>query len=66
MKALIKDLEQEAAVCSHQRVKMPVFLGAIDFILMNKIHYYDNRVYVVHMTFPSWGGCGIALTQAHA
>ncbi|KAK7212726.1 hypothetical protein V2G26_019904 [Clonostachys chloroleuca] len=27
---------------------------------MNKIYYYDHRVYVVHMTFLSWGGSSMA------
>lgn len=39
---------------------MPVFLGAID------IYYYDHRVYVVYMTFLSWGGCGIAEAEGQS
>lgn len=58
--AFVKDLEQEAAVYSHlqpiQDMCVPVFLGAIDLRSMNKIYYYDHRVYVIHLTFLSWGG----------
>ncbi|RTE73952.1 hypothetical protein BHE90_011614 [Fusarium euwallaceae] len=63
VRAFIKDLEHEAAVYERlkpiQGVHVPVFLGAIDLRSMNKIYYYDHRVYVVHMTFLSWGGCRI-------
>ncbi|KAJ9413640.1 hypothetical protein QL093DRAFT_2486717 [Fusarium oxysporum] len=63
VRAFIKDLEHEAAVYERlkpiQGVHVPVFLGAIDLRSMNKTYYYDHRVYVVHMTFLSWGGCSI-------
>ncbi|KAH6988643.1 hypothetical protein EDB80DRAFT_756024 [Ilyonectria destructans] len=67
VRAFIKDLEHEAAVYerlkSIQGVYVPVFLGAIDLRSMNKIFYYDHRVYVVHMTFLSWGGCSMDAAQ---
>ncbi|KAH7111552.1 hypothetical protein EDB81DRAFT_925872 [Dactylonectria macrodidyma] len=67
VRAFIKDLEHEAAVYERlkpiQGVYVPVFLGAIDLRSMNKIYYYDHRVYVVHMTFLSWGGCSIDKAQ---
>lgn len=60
VRAFIKDLEHEAAIYRRlgqiQGINVPVFLGAIDLRSMNKIYYYDFRVYVVHMTFLSWGG----------
>ncbi|KAK7415899.1 hypothetical protein QQZ08_012211 [Neonectria magnoliae] len=60
VQAFIQDLEHEAAVYKRlgriQGINVPVFLGAIDLRSMNKIYYYDFRVYVVHMTFLSWGG----------
>jgi serine/threonine protein kinase len=67
VQAFIKDLEHEAAVYERlkpiQGVHVPVFLGAIDLRSMNKTYYYDHRVYVVHMTFLSWGGCSIDRAQ---
>lgn len=63
VRAFIKDLEHEAIV--YQRLKrcqgvyVPVFLGFIDLRSMNKTYYYDHRVYVVHLTLLSWGGCPI-------
>ncbi|KAH7460584.1 hypothetical protein FOMA001_g19596 [Fusarium oxysporum f. sp. matthiolae] len=67
VRAFIKDLEHEAAVYERlkpiQGVHVPVFLGAIDLRSMNKTYYYDHRVYVVHMTFLSWGGCSIDKAQ---
>ncbi|PGG98191.1 hypothetical protein AJ80_09569 [Polytolypa hystricis UAMH7299] len=60
VRAFIRDLEHEAAVYKRLRpvqgINVPVFLGAIDLRPMNKIYYYDHRVYVVHMTFLSWAG----------
>ncbi|KAM0564778.1 hypothetical protein ACHAP9_009042 [Verticillium nonalfalfae] len=60
VQAFIRDLEHEAAVYerlrSIQGANVPVFLGAIDLRPMKKIYYYDHRVYVVHLTFLSWGG----------
>ncbi|KAH7120616.1 hypothetical protein EDB81DRAFT_861691 [Dactylonectria macrodidyma] len=38
-----------------QGANVPVFLGAIDLRTMDKIYYYYHRVYVIHMTFFSWG-----------
>ncbi|EXK75729.1 hypothetical protein FOQG_19506 [Fusarium oxysporum f. sp. raphani 54005] len=67
VRAFIKDLEHEAAVYKRlkpiQGVNVPVFLGAVDLRSMNKTYYYDHRVYVVHMTFLSWGGCSIDRAQ---
>lgn len=64
MRAFIKDLEHEATVYERlkpiQGLHVPVFLGAIDLRSMNKIYYYDHRVYVVHMTFCSCGGGSVA------
>ncbi|CAG9946282.1 unnamed protein product [Clonostachys rosea f. rosea IK726] len=64
VRAFIKDLEHEAAVYKRlerfQGLHVPAFLGAIDLRSMNKIYYYDHRVYVVHMTFLSWGGSSMA------
>ncbi|EEU47541.1 uncharacterized protein NECHADRAFT_36088 [Fusarium vanettenii 77-13-4] len=63
VRAFIKDLEHEAAVYERlkpiQGVHVPVLLGAIDLRSMNKTYYYDHRVYVVHMTLLSWGGCRV-------
>ncbi|KAH8742673.1 hypothetical protein F5883DRAFT_723029 [Diaporthe sp. PMI_573] len=60
VRAFVKDLEHEAAVYERlqpiQGRHVPVFLGAIDLRSMNRIYYYDHRVYVIHMTFLSWGG----------
>ncbi|KAK1622696.1 hypothetical protein BDP81DRAFT_440654 [Colletotrichum phormii] len=60
VRAFIKDLEHEAAVYERLRpiqgTHVPVFLGAIDLRPLNRTYYYDHRVYVVHMTFLSWGG----------
>lgn len=60
VRAFIKDLEHEAAVYDRlkpaQGLRVPVFLGAIDLRSMNRTYYYDHRVYVVHLTFLSWGG----------
>ena len=60
VRAFAKDLEHEAAVYKRlqpiQGRHVPVFLGAIDLRSMNRIYYYDHRVYVIHMTFLSWGG----------
>jgi hypothetical protein len=67
VRAFIKDLLHEAAVYERlkpiQGIHVPVFLGAIDLQSMNKTYYYDHRVYVVHMTFLSWGGCSIDRAQ---
>ncbi|KIE00682.1 Protein kinase-like domain protein, partial [Metarhizium majus ARSEF 297] len=57
---LIKYLRHEAAVYKRlqdmQGTSIPVFLGTVDLRPMNKIYYYDHRVYIVHVTFFSWGG----------
>ncbi|KAK2122128.1 hypothetical protein NOF04DRAFT_1197167 [Fusarium oxysporum II5] len=67
VRAFIQDLEHEAAVYERlkpiQGVHVPVFLGAVDLRSMNKTYYYDHRVYVVHMSFLSWGGCSIDRAQ---
>ncbi|POR32435.1 Uncharacterized protein TPAR_07370 [Tolypocladium paradoxum] len=58
--AFIRDLRHEAAVYERLRpvqgVAVPVFLGSIDLRDMRKVYYYDHRVYIVHLTFLSWGG----------
>ena len=60
VRAFIKHLEHEAAVYERlqtmQGRRVPVFLGAIDLRSMDKIYYYDHRVYVVHLTCMSWAG----------
>lgn len=60
VRAFITDLQHEAAVYNRltplQGVSVPVFLGNIDLRPMNKIYYYDHRVYVVYMSFLSWAG----------
>lgn len=65
VRAFIKHLEHEAVVYRHLRVSqgvhVPVLLGAIDLRSMNKTYYFAHRVYIVHMTFLSWGGRGICL-----
>ncbi|KAH7137645.1 hypothetical protein EDB81DRAFT_606778, partial [Dactylonectria macrodidyma] len=53
--AFIPDLEHEAAVYKRlqpiQGVNVPIFLGAINLRLINKIYYSNHRMYIVHMTF---------------
>ena len=70
VRAFIRDLEHEAAVYRRLRliqgVHIPVFLGAIDLQQMKKIYYYDHRVYVVYMTFLSWGGCSVTEAEGHS
>ncbi|KAF4120730.1 hypothetical protein GMORB2_2734 [Geosmithia morbida] len=60
VRAFVVDLEHEAAVYARlkplQDTYVPVFLGATDLQSMGKTYYYDHRVYVVHMSFMSWGG----------
>lgn len=60
VRAFVKDLEHEAAVYrrlqASQGIHVPVFLGAIDLRSMNKIYYFAHRVYIIHLTFLSWGG----------
>lgn len=60
IRVFTKDLEHEAAVYKRlqpvQGMHVPVFLGCIDLRAMNRIYYYDHRVYVVFMMFMSWGG----------
>ncbi|KAH7231142.1 hypothetical protein BKA59DRAFT_550030 [Fusarium tricinctum] len=64
VQAFISDLTHEAAVYDRlnpiQGRNVPVFLGAIDLRTMDKIYYYFHRVYVVHITFLSWGGDSLA------
>ena len=68
VRAFIPDLEHEADVYKRllpaQGRNVPVFLGAIDLRQMQKIYYYDHRVYVVYMTLLSWGGCSISEAKA--
>ncbi|KND90494.1 hypothetical protein TOPH_04667 [Tolypocladium ophioglossoides CBS 100239] len=58
--AFIEDLQHEAAVYERLRpvqgITVPVFLGSIDLRDMDRVYYYDHRVYIVHLTFLSWGG----------
>ncbi|KAI7908759.1 hypothetical protein M0657_012147 [Pyricularia oryzae] len=67
VKAFVKDLKHEAAVYERlqpiQGTYVPVFLGIVDLRLMNRVYYYDHRVYVIHMTFLSWGGCEFDATR---
>jgi hypothetical protein len=64
VRAFIPDLQREADVYKRLRPAqgrhVPVFLGAIDLREMERIYYYDHRVYVVYMTFLSWGGCSLS------
>lgn len=46
-----------------QGTSIPVFLGTVDLRPMNKIYYYDHRVYIVHITFLSWGGRTLSSLQ---
>jgi hypothetical protein len=58
--AFIGDLQHEGTIYEHLRwiqgVSVPVFLGSIDLRDMDMVYYYDHRVYIVHLTFLSWGG----------
>ncbi|KAL5903044.1 hypothetical protein ACKVV7_011445 [Pyricularia oryzae] len=67
IQAFVKDLEHEAAVYKRlhpiQGIYVPVFLGVVDLRSMNRIYYYDHRVYVVHITLLSWGGCDLDATE---
>jgi len=60
VQAFIKDLEHEAAVYERlkpvQGISIPVFLGSIDLRSIDRTYYYEHRVYIIHMTFLSWGG----------
>ncbi|RYC77038.1 hypothetical protein BFJ63_vAg20087, partial [Fusarium oxysporum f. sp. narcissi] len=64
VRAFVSDLTHEAAVYNRlsplQGRDVPVFLGAIDLRAMDKIYYFVHRVYVVHITFLSWGGDSLA------
>ncbi|KAH9903862.1 hypothetical protein F4778DRAFT_102607 [Xylariomycetidae sp. FL2044] len=63
VQAFVKDLKREAVVYRRlqaiQGISIPVFLGAIDLRSIDRTYYYDHRVYVIHMTFFSWGGCSL-------
>ncbi|KAI3341946.1 hypothetical protein F4824DRAFT_486383 [Ustulina deusta] len=72
VQAFVKDLEHEADVYRRlkavQGTSIPVLLGAIDLRSINRTYYYDHRVYIIHMTFFSWGGHTLdnkALTSEH-
>lgn len=56
----VEDLEHEAAIYHRlqplQGVCVPVFLGAIDLRDISRVYYYDFRVRIVYMMFPSWAG----------
>lgn len=58
--AFVEDLEHEATVYKRlhklQGISVPVFLGAIDLRDLGRTYYYDLRVYIVHLSFLSWGG----------
>ncbi|KAJ6437107.1 glycoside hydrolase family 5 protein [Purpureocillium lavendulum] len=60
IQVFIPDLEHEAAVYRRledlQGIHVPVFLGAVDLRSLDRIYYYDHRVYIVHLTLVSWGG----------
>lgn len=60
MPAYVSYLEHEAAVYTRLRplqgICVPVFLGAIDLRLMDRVYCYDIGVRVVHLTFLSWAG----------
>ncbi|KAJ6438070.1 putative HTH-type transcriptional regulator YdfL [Purpureocillium lavendulum] len=60
VQAFIRDLEHEASVYKRlervQGINVPVFLGSVDLRPLKRTYYYDHRVYIVHMTFLSWGG----------
>ncbi|KAI3545674.1 hypothetical protein CABS02_09212 [Colletotrichum abscissum] len=60
VEAFIEDLQREAAFYKRLRViqgvYVPVFLGSIDLRTINRTYFYDHRVYIVHMSFLSWGG----------
>ncbi|KAK4071103.1 hypothetical protein Purlil1_13520 [Purpureocillium lilacinum] len=60
IQVFIPDLEHEAAVYRRledlQGIHVPVFLGAVDLRSLDRIYYYDHRVYIVHLTLMSWGG----------
>lgn len=67
IQAFVSDLEHEAAVYKRlepiQGINVPVFLGAVDLRPLKRTYYYDHRVYIVHMTFLSWGGDCIYETE---
>ncbi|PHH66325.1 hypothetical protein CDD82_1567 [Ophiocordyceps australis] len=67
VRAFVDELNHEATVYKRlkklQGIIVPVFLGSIDLSSMKKIYYYAHRVYLVHMTFLSWGGTDIARTE---
>ncbi|KAM3563056.1 hypothetical protein ARSEF4850_002523 [Beauveria asiatica] len=50
IRAFIKDLDHERAVYERLRpiqgMFVPVFLGVVDLRPMNRIYYYDHRVYI--------------------
>lgn len=68
VRAFIPDLQHEANVYKRLRPAqgrhIPVFLGAVDLREMERIYYYDHRVYVVYMAFLSWGGCSLSEARA--
>ncbi|KAI0112026.1 hypothetical protein GGR51DRAFT_507737 [Nemania sp. FL0031] len=63
----IPNLKHEAAVYERlkpvQGISVPVFLGAIDLRSVNRTYYYDHRVYIIYMTFLSWGGYSLYTMQ---
>ncbi|KAK1948819.1 hypothetical protein LY78DRAFT_687340 [Colletotrichum sublineola] len=58
VRAFIKDLEHEAAVYERLRpiqgTHVPVFLGAINLRSLDRIYYFDHRVYVMAEMTGTW------------
>ncbi|KAI1411447.1 hypothetical protein F5Y13DRAFT_165727 [Hypoxylon sp. FL1857] len=63
IEVFIPTLQREEAVYKHlkqnQGLDIPVYLGSVDLRSMNKIYYYDFRVYIVYIVLMSWGGVAI-------
>ncbi|XXG96952.1 hypothetical protein Hte_003243 [Hypoxylon texense] len=63
IEVFIPTLQHEEAMYKHleqnQGLDIPVYLGSVDLRSMNKIYYYDFRVYIVYIVLMSWGGVAI-------
>ncbi|KAI1781466.1 hypothetical protein F4818DRAFT_436656 [Hypoxylon cercidicola] len=63
IEVFIPTLQHEEAMYKHlkqnQGLDIPVHLGSVDLRGMNKIYYYDFRVYIVYIVLMSWGGVAI-------
>ncbi|KAI0380364.1 hypothetical protein F5Y04DRAFT_271383 [Hypomontagnella monticulosa] len=63
IEGFIPTLQRKEAMYKHlnqnQGLDIPVYLGSMDLRSMNKIYYYDFRVYVVYIVLMSWGGVAI-------